>query len=109
MARLIRGSDGSVIIEYDNFIRKDGMIYTENGGTTFGSDGSSSFSSGNMTWQNNWSGTRTVTKSGNTWYASDGKTYRYQSGAGILYCSDGRSWTGLSSESDADRVVRTDC
>ena len=108
MARVIHGSDGSVITKNGNVTRKNGEWYTESGNSTFGGDGSVSRSSSNLTWQSGGHGSRTVTQSGNTWYASDGKTYRYNSGAGILYCSDGRTWNGLASAQDADRIVRMD-
>ena len=49
MARVIHGSDGSVITKNGNVTRKNGEWYTESGNSTFGGDGSVSRSSGNLT------------------------------------------------------------
>lgn len=106
----IFGSKGDSISTMGNFdIAQSGgksVTQTHMGNFSQRSDGVMNMKVGNLLHQTGNGRNRTVNRVGDVWYASDGLSYAYI--PGILTCSDGRSWTGVNSSADAERIIQLD-
>lgn len=106
----IFGSKGDSIATMGNFdIAQSGgksVTQTHMGNFSQRSDGGMTMKVGNILYQDGNGRNRTVNRVGDTWYASDGKQYTYMQC--MLLCSDGRSWSGVYSHEDAERIIRLD-
>lgn len=102
----------------------------------FGSDGSSIYQAGNMTFQSGKDGNKFMSQAGNMSHRSDGVSFSqagdmtfgsngssfskagnmyfgnngttYTLSGGILMSSSGKMWTGVNSDSDARRIIQMD-